>query len=127
MARQHSSRGRLAYRGLLSESAGELGVYDRAVSAPEDESLRSAYEALARRIVEERLAFADRMQETTDEAQRALADRDRQIAQLTHDLETEVGTLHAQLEAAHADLTRIRTSRLYRLSAPIRRLMGSGD
>lgn len=93
---------------------------------PDEESLRTAHEALARRVVEERLAFADLMQEKIDQAQRELADRDRQIAQLAHDLERQVNTLHAQLEAAHADLTRIRTSRLYRLSAPLRRILGSG-
>ena len=86
--------------------------------------LRDAYEELTRRVVAERLVFADRVQEEVEEAQRAVADRDPQIAHLTDDLQavrTRVESLHEELLQAHAELKAVRSTRLFRLSAKLRR------
>jgi peptidoglycan hydrolase CwlO-like protein len=93
----------------------------------EDERLRRAYEELARKTVDDRLAFADRVQEVLDEAQHlesAVEDRDAQIRSLAADAESlrdRVETLHEELQEAHGRLKSIEASRLYRLSRLIRR------
>lgn len=98
----------------------------RASVAGEDENvddLRQAYEELARRVVADRLAFADRVQETSDDAQRALADRDRQIEQLqaaVDALRERVESLHDELQQAHRDYEGLEQSRSLRYTAPIR-------
>jgi predicted nucleic acid-binding Zn-ribbon protein len=87
------------------------------------DDLRRAYEELARRVVSERLAFADRIQETTDDAQRALADRDRQIEQLQAEVDSlrqRVESLHDELQQAHRDYEGLEQSRSFRYTAPIR-------
>ena len=92
------------------------------------ELLREAYEELSRRVVAERLLFADRVQEAIDEtqaAQRELADRDSQIANLTQDLDevhARVESLHDELVEAHAALAALRNRRLFRLVAKLRLL-----
>ena len=92
------------------------------------ELLREAYEDLSRRVVSDRLLFADRVQEALDEtqeAQRELADRESQIASLREDLEAARGrveSLHDELLEAHNALTALRNRRLVRLFAKLRRL-----
>ena len=86
------------------------------------EKLRDAYEELARRVVAERLVFADRVQEEVEEAQRAVAERDPQIARLTEDLNSvraRVESLHDELRQAHAELEAVRSTRLFRLRAKL--------
>jgi phage shock protein A len=89
------------------------------------EALRRAHENLSRRIVAERLIFADRVQEAVDEARRIVVERDRQIEQLTRDLESvrgRVESLHDELRQAHAELEAIKGTRLFRLNARLRGL-----
>lgn len=89
------------------------------------ELLREAHQALARRVVAERLLFADRLQEAIDGEQRAVAERDPQIAHLTEDLEAvrdRVESLHEELREAHAELAALRSTRLFRLMAKLRRV-----
>ena len=92
------------------------------------ELLREAYEDLSRRVVADRLLFADRVQEAIDEtqaAQRELADRESQIASLVQDLDAareRVESLHDELVEAHSALTALRSRRLFRLVARLRLL-----
>jgi chromosome segregation ATPase len=89
------------------------------------EDLRRAYEELARRVVADRIAFADRIQETVDDAQRELADRDRQIEQLQAEVDSlrrRVESLHDELHQAHRDYEGLEQSRSFRYTAPIRGL-----
>lgn len=92
------------------------------------ELLREAYEDLSRRVVADRLLFADRVQEAIDEtqaAQRELADRESQIASLAQDLDAareRVESLHDELVEAHSALTALRSRRLFRLVARLRLL-----
>jgi chromosome segregation ATPase len=89
------------------------------------ELLQEAYEELARRVVAERLLFADRLQEAIDGEQRAVAERDPQIAELTEDLQAvraRVETLHGELRQAHAELEAMRRMRLFRAMAKLRLL-----
>jgi chromosome segregation ATPase len=87
------------------------------------DELRRAYEELARRVVADRIAFADRIQETVDDAQRALADRDRQIELLQAEVDSlrqRVESLHDELQEAHRDYRGLEQSRSLRYTAPIR-------
>ena len=96
--------------------------------APSDQELRRAYEELARRVAEERLAFADRVQEVLDQAQhlqRELDARDAEIRRLDEDaaaLRARVDELHDELRAAHENHRALESSRSFRYTAPLRGL-----
>jgi uncharacterized coiled-coil DUF342 family protein len=95
------------------------------------DGLREAYEQLARRVVGERLAFADRVQEALDDAHRLqgeITQRDAQIAQLQQDVEklrARVDSLHAELIEAHRNNEALEQSRSFRYTAPLRNLSGA--
>ena len=71
------------------------------------ELLRRAHEAQARQMIAERLAFAE--------------ERERVIGRLEEEIEWRKGVM----EDLEAQLQRIRHSRAYRYSAPVRRLLGA--
>lgn len=95
------------------------------------EQLRRAYEALARRTVEDRLAFADRVQEVLDHAQQlhaALDDRTAEASSLREEMQAlraRVHSLHQELIEAHRHVQTLEQSRSFRYTAPLRRLGGA--
>lgn len=87
------------------------------------QTLRRAYEALAQRVVEERLVFADRVQEVLDASQGAIADRDDQIRRLREDTEAlraRIEELHRELVEAHENHRAVVESRSFRYTRPLR-------
>jgi peptidoglycan hydrolase CwlO-like protein len=94
------------------------------------DELRQAYEELSRRVLSERLAFADRVQEAVDDAQQLRAEidnRDRQIEQLQRHIEklqTQIDSLQAELAERHRLYERLEESKSVRYTAPFRRLAG---
>ena len=92
------------------------------------ERLRTAYEELARKTVEDRLAFADRVQEVLDHAQRLQAeldDRTEQVRGLRADVEAlrvRVDELHRELVEAHESQDALLNSRSFRYTRPLRKL-----
>ena len=118
---------------------------------PDLETLRQAHEELARRVVEDRLAFSDRVQEVLDHSQHLQAELDDRIEQvrgltaevealrrltaeveaqrrLTTDVEAlraRVESLHEELKEAHRQHQALEASRSFRYTAPLRRLGGA--
>lgn len=96
--------------------------------ASSNHELRRAYEELARRVAEDRLAFADRVQEVLDRAQhlqRELELRDELIAGLEEDaraLRARIEELHAELVEAHDNHRAVVESRSFRYTRPLRGL-----
>ncbi len=96
--------------------------------ASSDHELRRAYEELARHVAEERLAFADRVQEVLDQAQhlqRELDAREEHVAQLEQDAEAlraRIEELHAELVAAHESHRSVVETRSFRYTRPLRGL-----
>ena len=90
------------------------------------ELLRRAHEAFARRVVEERVAFADRVQEVLDHAQhlqRELDLRKDQMRRLEEDavlLRARIEELHGELRAAHESQKAVIESRSFRFTRPFR-------
>jgi uncharacterized coiled-coil DUF342 family protein len=94
--------------------------------------LRLAHEALARRVVEERLAFADRVQEVLDQAhhlQAELDERTEQLRELRELTDSDATALRARVEALHGELVEahdahrgVVESRSYRYTRPFRGL-----
>lgn len=108
------------------------------MAEPDVDALREAYAALSRRVVEDRLAFADRVQEMLDQAQhlQRLADeRERENASLRRELEalrddaaalrSRVASLHEELIEAHRNAEALEQSRSFRYTAPLRRIGGA--
>lgn len=95
---------------------------------PQRELLRGAHEALARKVAQERLAFADRVQEVLDHAQHLQAsidERDERIKRLEEDaaaLRARIEKLHAELVAAHGEHRAVVESRSFRYTRPFRGL-----
>ena len=103
----------------------------RSVLDADLEAVRRAYEEHSRRAVEERLAFADRVQEVLDHAQHLQAVLDDCSAQAAS-LREEVAALRARIAALHEELVEARRhvevlehSRSFRYTAPLRRLGGA--
>ncbi len=102
------------------------------VDPSQSAELRLAHEALARRVVEERLAFADRVQEVLDHAhhlQRELDERLEELRRLRERtdadataLRTRVDELHGELVQAHGAHQEVVESRSYRYTRPLRGL-----
>jgi chromosome segregation ATPase len=105
---------------------------------PASDELRQAHEELSRRVALERLAFADRVQEALDDAQRLQGEielRDRQIETLqqnAQELQAEAARLQARIESLHAELIEahrnyegLERSRSFRYTAPFRTLAGA--
>jgi peptidoglycan hydrolase CwlO-like protein len=95
------------------------------------DELRQAFEELSRRVLSDRLAFADRVQEAVDDAQQfraAIEHRDRQIEQLQRHidkLQTRIDSVEAELAERHRLYERLAESKSVRYTAPFRRLAGA--
>jgi chromosome segregation ATPase len=88
--------------------------------------LRRANQELARRLVRERVDFADRLQEALVDAGRSLADRDRLIDQLRGAVEArsaEMEALRAELETLASEIETMRAE----TAAPQQRLQISNE
>jgi hypothetical protein len=89
-----------------------------------NEGRRSVYEELARRVAEERLAFADRVQEVLDHAQHLQVELDAREEQLAR-LEEDTASLRARIEELHTELMEahgLLGSRSFRYTRPLRSL-----
>jgi 2-polyprenyl-3-methyl-5-hydroxy-6-metoxy-1,4-benzoquinol methylase len=101
---------------IPSDSAAQLADLRAKVRQSMDEAseelelLRKAHDAQARHLIAERLAFAE-----------AAAAQEQVVERLREEIEWRKGVI----EDYEAQLQRIRGSRAYRYSAPIRRLIGS--
>lgn len=95
------------------------------------DELRQAFEALSRRVLSDRLAFADRVQEAVDDAQHlraAIEHRDRRIEQLerhVEELQARIDSVQAELAERHRLYERLEESKSVRYTAPFRRLAGA--
>jgi hypothetical protein len=112
--------------------------------ADDAENLRRANEELARRLVRERLDFADRVQDAVLEAQRSLTERDQltkllrkeararkaETAALSAELEDlrrrlvstgeELAKAHAELDLRRRELGQLHRTRAYRFAVALR-------
>jgi septal ring factor EnvC (AmiA/AmiB activator) len=117
---------RLAAKARCLRSFASVGREER-----NPDGLQQAYEELLRRVVVDRLAFADRVQEALDDAQRLereIANRDAQIEQLRRSerhLQKRVDSLHAELIDAHRNYEALERSRSFRYTTPFRSLAGA--
>ena len=89
--------------------------------AASDHELRRAYEELARRVAEERLAFADRVQEVLEQAQHLQRELDLREEELAR-VEADAAALRARIEELDAEVARVVDSRSFRYTGPLRRL-----